>query len=130
MYSAHSNTYNVPFYARTKTLRDGINRLSNERVAEAIYKAVDAFNEQSETKHQLKKSPATILFGKGGQLDSLALVTFIIEVEEKIADELGVSIVLADERALSQKNSPFLTLQTLTEYVSLLVDEHEQRPQQ
>jgi acyl carrier protein len=104
--------------------------LSNDRVAAAIYKAVDAFNEQSETKHQLNKSPATVLFGKGGQLDSLALVTLIIEVEEKVADELGVSIVLADERALSQKNSPFLTLQTLTQYVSLLVDEHEQQPQQ
>ena len=104
--------------------------MSNERVSEAIYKAVDAFNEQSGKNHQLKKLPTTILFGKGGQLDSLALVTFIIEVEEKVADELGVPIVLADERALSQKNSPFLTLQTLTQYVSLLIDEHERRPQQ
>lgn len=99
-------------------------------MAEAIYKAVDAFNEQSDKNHQLKKSPATILFGKGGQLDSLALVSFIIEVEEKITDELGISIALADERALSQKNSPFLTLQTLTQYVSLLIDEYEGRPQQ
>ena len=104
--------------------------MSSERVSEAIYKAVDSFNEQSGKNHQLKKSPTTILFGKGGQLDSLALVSLIIEVEEKIADEFGVSIVLADERALSQKNSPFLTLQTLNQYVSLLIDEHEQRPQQ
>ena len=104
--------------------------MTNEKVSEAIYKAVDAFNEQSGKNHQLKKSPATILFGKGGQLDSLALVSLIIEVEEKVLDELGVSITLADERALSQKNSPFLTLQTLTEYVSLLIHEHEGRPQQ
>ena len=99
-------------------------------MSEAIYKAVDAFNEQSAKNHQLKKSPTTILFGKGGQLDSLALVSFIIEVEEKILDELGVAITLADERALSQKNSPFLTLQTLTEYVSLLIHEHERPAQQ
>jgi acyl carrier protein len=104
--------------------------LNNERVSAAIYKAVDAFNEQSGKNHQLKKSPATILFGKGGKLDSLALVTLISEVEEKVTDELGVSIALADERALSQKNSPFLTLQSLTQYVSVLIDEHEQRPQQ
>ena len=103
--------------------------MSNEKVSEAIYKAVDGFNEQSDKNHQLKKSPTTILFGKGGQLDSLALVSLIIEVEEKILDELGVSITLADERALSQKNSPFLTLQTLTQYVSLLINE-QQRPQQ
>jgi hypothetical protein len=60
----------------------------------------------------------------------LALVSLIIEVEEKINDEFGVPITLADERALSQKNSPFLTLQTLTQYVSQLIDEHERRPQQ
>jgi RNase H-fold protein (predicted Holliday junction resolvase) len=53
----------------------------------------------------------------------LALVSLIIEVEEKINDEFGVPITLADERALSQKNSPFLTLQTLTQYVSQLIDE-------
>ena len=98
-------------------------------MSEAIYKAVDGFNEQSDKNHQLKKSPTTILFGKGGQLDSVELVTLIIEVEEKILDEVGVSITLADERALSQKNSPFLTLQTLTEYVTLLINEHEGRPQ-
>lgn len=99
-------------------------------MSEAIYKAVDAFNEQSGKNHQLNKSPTTILFGRGGQLDSLALVSFIIEVEEKINEELGVSIALADERALSQKNSPFSTLQKLTQYVNLLIHEHERRPQQ
>ena len=87
-------------------------------------------NEQLPKGRTLEKSPQTILFGKGGQLDSLGLVSFIVEVEQKIEEELGVSITLADERAMSQKSSPFLTLQTLSEYVSLLLKEDDTSVQQ
>ena len=87
-------------------------------------------NEQLPKGRTLEKSPQTILFGKGGQLDSLGLVSFIVEVEQKIEEELGVSITLADERAMSQKSSPFLTLQTLSEYVSLLLKEDDTSAQQ
>ena len=102
----------------------------DERVTNAVYRAVDHFIEQSEKGHQLRKSPATILFGKGGQLDSLDLVSFIIEVEQEIEQEFKIPIVLADERALSQKNSPFMTLGALSEYVSQLIDEHERNRRQ
>lgn len=104
--------------------------MSDERIREAIYRAVDEINEQLPKGHQLEKSPETILFGNGGQLDSLGLVSFIVEVEQKIEEELSISITLADERAMSQKNSPFMTLQTLTEYVSLLIKENEIRSHQ
>ena len=99
--------------------------MSDERIRQAIYRAVDEINEQLPKSRQLKKSPQTALFGQGGQLDSLGLVSFIIEVEQKIEEEFAVSITLADERAMSQKNSPFMTLGTLMEYVSRLMKEDE-----
>ena len=99
--------------------------MRDEKIRETIYHAVDEMNEQLPKGRTLEKSPQTILFGKGGQLDSLGLVSFIVEVEQKIEEELGVSITLADERAMSQKSSPFLTLQTLSEYVSLLLKEDD-----
>ena len=104
--------------------------MRDEKIREAIYHAVDGMNEQLPKGRTLEKSPQTILFGKGGQLDSLGLVSFIVEVEQKIEEELGVSITLADERAMSQKSSPFLTLQTLSEYVSLLLKEDDTSAQQ
>ncbi|MDT5060715.1 MAG: hypothetical protein QOH63_1174 [Acidobacteriota bacterium] len=99
--------------------------VNDERIREAIYRVVDETNEQLPKGRQLEKSPESILFGKGGQLDSLGLVGFIVEVEQKIEEEFAVSITLADERAMSQKNSPFLTLGALTAYVSLLIKEDE-----
>jgi acyl carrier protein len=99
--------------------------LNDERIRQAIYRAVDEINGQASKGRQLEKSPETVLFGKGGQLDSLGLVSFIVEVEQKIEEEFAVSITLADERAMSQKNSPFMTLGALTEYVSLLMKEDE-----
>ena len=98
---------------------------TSDRILQAIYRAVDLVNEERPAGKGLQKSPQTTLFGKGGQLDSLGLVSFIVEVEQQVEEELGVSITLADERAMSQQKSPFLTIQSLADYVSLLVKEDE-----
>lgn len=97
----------------------------NERVLQVLYRAVDRVNEQLPKDRPLDKSPQTVLFGKHGRLDSLGLVSFIVEVEQELEDEFGVGITLADERAMSQKNSPFLTLQTLQEYISHVLRDHD-----
>ena len=96
-----------------------------ERIMRAIYRAVDTVNEGRPKGKGLEKSPPTILFGKGGQLDSLGLVSLIVEVEQQVEEELGITITLADERAMSQQKSPFMTIQSLSDYVSLLVEENE-----
>jgi acyl carrier protein len=63
----------------------------------------------------------TALFGREGILDSLALVSLVVAVEQAIEDELGVSVSLADEKALSQRHSPYRTVGTLAEYAQGLV---------
>jgi acyl carrier protein len=59
----------------------------------------------------------TALFGKGGCLDSLGLVSFIVAVETEIEDRFGETLTLADERAMSQRHSPFRTVLSLAEYI-------------
>jgi len=63
----------------------------------------------------------TPLFGREGFLDSLGLVTLMVAVEQAIEDELGVSVSLADERALSQRTSPYRTVGTLADYADSLI---------
>jgi acyl carrier protein len=67
----------------------------------------------------------TSLFGRNGILDSLSLVSLIVGVEQGIEDELGVSVVLADEKAMSQKHSPYRTIGALAEYASGLIKEQK-----
>jgi hypothetical protein len=63
------------------------------------------------------------LFGPGAPLDSMALVRFIVEIEALVEDETGTAIILASERAMSQRRSPFLTLGSLAAYVNELLAE-------
>lgn len=67
----------------------------------------------------------TQLFGKGGLLDSLRLVGLILDVEQQINDQLDAAFVLADSRAMSQRNSPFRTIGSLADYILLLIEEQQ-----
>lgn len=64
----------------------------------------------------------TKIFGVSGALDSLALVSFITDVEEMIAYEYSIDIVLADEKAMSQRTSPFRDVKSLCDYISKLIE--------
>jgi acyl carrier protein len=64
----------------------------------------------------------TKLFGAGGCLDSLSLVSLLIDIEQRLEQDHGVIVTIADDRAMSQKHSPFRTVRTLTQYVRLLLE--------
>ena len=64
----------------------------------------------------------TLLFGEGGALDSMGLVTLIIAVEQAIEDKYDVIARLADEKAMSQKNSPYRTVSTLATYAATQIE--------
>jgi acyl carrier protein len=66
---------------------------------------------------------STRLFGRNGVFDSLGLVSLIAAVEVAVEDALDVSITLADERAMSQKASPFVDVASLARYIESLLDE-------
>jgi len=59
----------------------------------------------------------TPLIGHGAILDSIGLVTLVIDIEQRIEEKFGWALTLANDRAMSQKNSPFRTVQALTDYV-------------
>lgn len=94
-----------------------------EHIIEIISKAVADIGEELENETLLHVNEETKLFGQGGALDSLSLVSLIADVEEKIYDAYERSIVLADERAMSQRTSPFRDIKSLSDYVEKLLDE-------
>jgi acyl carrier protein len=93
-----------------------------ERVQQAVYRAVDELNKQLPKGISVNKSPDAVLYGKTGKLESIDVVTLIMEVEDQIKAEFGASITIADDRAMSRENSPFLTVGTLTDYVAELLN--------
>lgn len=95
----------------------------NEKLIRAIFDAVDDINGRLPDARKLGHSRDTVLFGESGNLDSLGLVHLIVAVEQRIEDTLGVAISLADEKAMSQRTSPFRTIGTLADYAIRLVEE-------
>jgi len=99
--------------------------------AKVVQLIVDAIHELNSTGIISLRVPSvdvsedSNLIGQDGLLDSLGLVNLILLVEERVANEFGVSITLADEKAMSQRNSPFRSVQSLAEYISLLLDEKQ-----
>lgn len=75
---------------------------------------------------ELEVSEETVLFGPTSALDSMGLVTFLLEVEHRAEEALGVPIRLMDDRAMSQSKSPFRSVETLVDYISKLVEEEKQ----
>ena len=87
-----------------------------------ILSAMREFNADELADYQIDISEDTVFFGRGGQLDSLGLVNMVLLVEEHIRDRCGVSVDLSNDRAMSQRNSPFRTVKTLARYVAGIVD--------
>lgn len=69
----------------------------------------------------------TILMGAEGLLDSIDLVNLVISLEQYIEDSHNITITIADEKAMSQKRSPFRTIGSLAKYVELLINETTQQ---
>lgn len=99
--------------------------ISPERVLNIVYDGIDEFNDLSDPHCQLDKTPSEPLFGAEGKLDSLELVNLVVLVEERIEDELEVSVTIASEKAMSLSNSPFRDVQSLVGLILFLLRDTE-----
>lgn len=100
-----------------------VNGLGRDAVVALLVEGVRSRLEEQGEPAPPDLGEGTRLVGERAALGSLALVSLIVEVEQTLEDEHGVTVTLADERAMSQKQSPFRTVGTLADYVMQLVRE-------
>ena len=94
-----------------------------QKIEKIIIEALNEINEELENENLYDITKETKLYGGNGALDSLALVSLITDLEERISDEFEKDIILADEKAMSQRTSPFRSVETLTNYIQKLLEE-------
>ena len=73
---------------------------------------------------QVSTELKTTIYGQNSNLDSLGLVSLILNLEQHIEDSFNQPISLADEKAMSQKHNPFENIDRLADYILKLI-EHE-----
>ena len=94
-------------------IREKIEKMVVESLADALEEA-DA---------DIRASKNSVIYGEGSPLDSTAVVSLIVDLEMKLADELGLEVSLTDERAVSQKRSPFRDVKSMVDYIMVLHQE-------
>jgi acyl carrier protein len=65
----------------------------------------------------------TVIVGPSAVLDSIGVVSLIVDIEQRLQMEHDIAVTLASEKAMSQKNSPFRTVGVLAAHI---VDSIEQ----
>lgn len=96
--------------------------INNEKVMQVVLKAIDDLNEQLPKEEKLKKSGDTVLFGRGGGLDSLRLISLVTTIEQNIEESFGVTATLLENVDALENDNPFETVKTLSYYVASILE--------
>lgn len=65
----------------------------------------------------------TVIVGEAAVLDSIGVVSLIVDIEQKLEMDHGVSVTLASEKAMSQRSSPFRNAGVLADHVIATIEE-------
>lgn len=91
---------------------------TKNEILDVIVQTIESYNKLTiEPKIQFTSPGSALLFDPKSSLDSLGLVTLILNIEDNLSEKFGLNITLADDRAMSQKNSPFRSTESLTDYI-------------
>lgn len=96
--------------------------LTSDDIDAVIFNAIRALNAERGPDEQIEAAASTPLFGVDSAIDSLEFVSVITDVETTLNVDHGLSIQLADDRAMSRARSPYETVATLRDYVLELVE--------
>lgn len=96
-----------------------------EAIRRLVYACLQREGELLETLLDLSQAADAPLYGEQGQLDSMSLVALIVSLEQEIQEQFGVALVLADEKAMSARRSPFATVGSLCAHIGRLLEEQQ-----
>ena len=92
-----------------------------ETIIETILDSINEYNDGLSKNEQISSDLDSSIYGGSSNLDSMGLVSFIVGLEQSIEDKFDQSISLADEKAMSQKSSPYQNINSLADYILKLL---------
>lgn len=97
-----------------------MNKIEVENLIMSILKE---FIEENDIEFIGELNTETRLIGSSGFLDSMDLVSFIVELEEGISDKFSLDIELANDSAMSSRTSPFVNVSILSDYILKIAEQ-------
>jgi acyl carrier protein len=96
--------------------------ITKEQILKLVLNAVLDHCKESGIEVEIDKGEDLRLFGGESLLDSLGLVSLIVSIEELIEDQFDKSVILADEKAMSRRTSPFAKVGYLVDYIYEIIN--------
>jgi len=93
-----------------------VSMISEEETQQVILDCMNQLNQQREPEGQLDVAADARIFGDGSPLDSMGLVTLMMDIEDALADR-GTHVSLSDAQAMSQRRSPYRDVPTLATFI-------------
>ena len=91
--------------------------MEKKNIEEFLLNKINEFVRENNLEISGKINLNTRLIGSSSFFDSMDLVSFIVEVEQDIEEKFNLRVQLATERAMSRSSSPFVSLETLSNYI-------------
>jgi acyl carrier protein len=90
--------------------------VTTAEIERVVLDAVRNLNLARPADAQMDASADAPLFGADSPLDSLGLVSLLIDIEEALSDR-GFDVTLGDAKAMSRSASPFRSVPVLVAYI-------------
>ena len=90
-------------------------------IKEIVESAINNINAERSDDEKIVFQDDEALFGENSKLDSLTLVSLIMDVE-MLLSENGIEISLTDDENMSSMDSPFATVGNFIIYINSLVN--------
>ncbi len=96
--------------------------MNKEEIYEIVIKQVEELNDTLPNDDKFEVTRDTVLFGNNSNIDSLSLVSVIVDLETIFSSDYDLDISLTDDRAMTREISPFDSITSLVEYIDEIVN--------
>ena len=99
--------------------------MTKQEITAIVINQVEQLNDTFPEAQKITVNENTVLFGNGSSIDSLSLVSIIVDLEMLFSTEHSHDISLTDDRAMAREKSPFTNITTLVDYIFELINEQK-----
>lgn len=97
--------------------------MNKEKILEIVIENIENLIETFPEEDRFEISENTILFGSTSHIDSLSLVSIIVDLEAYFSDVYELEISLTNDRAMTRYINPFVSVKTLVDYIYEIINE-------
>ena len=87
-----------------------------DEIIQIICEALTDLNEELDYDSLKNATESTEIYGGDDGIDSLSLVRLVTDVETKVNEKFDSNVLLASEKAMSMRNSPYRSVSNLADF--------------